>query len=151
MLSKQTLDKRARVRATGSGRRRAGGRGIREKEEMTKWAATAKGGGRGWTECSDALRTGIESRTHSRWIARKRGPNDGEEPEPKSGEVRLFSRPGDACTVILWMKSEKKKRLKRDLSFDLFYFLELEGPNKNKSNDLHHFQVCYFDTMMCFF
>lgn len=42
---------------------------------------------------------------HSRWIARKRGPKEGEEPEPKSGEFRLFSRPGDACTVILWMKS----------------------------------------------
>lgn len=52
-----------------------------------------------------ALREG----PHSRWIALNRGPKEGEEPEPKSGEFLLFSRPGDACTVILWMKSASEE------------------------------------------
>lgn len=47
---------------------------------------------------------------HSRWKARKRGPKEGDDPKPKSGEFRRFSRPGDACTVILWMKSEAKEQ-----------------------------------------
>ncbi len=55
--------------------------------------------------CACACVNPREKRLHSRWIARKRGPKEGEEPDPKSGELRLFSRPGDACTVILWMKS----------------------------------------------
>lgn len=43
---------------------------------------------------------------HSHWMARKRGPMEG---EPKSGEFRLFSNPGEACTVILWIKSKGEK------------------------------------------
>lgn len=56
-----------------------------------------------------------ENQAHSRWIARKRGPKEGEEPDPKSGEFRLFSRPGEACTVILWMKSATRKHTRQTL------------------------------------
>lgn len=52
-------------------------------------------------------------------MARNRGPMEG---EPKSGEFRLFSNPGEACTVILWIKSKGGK--KKTYSILLF---RLEG------------------------
>lgn len=63
----------------------------------------------------------------SRWIARKRGPKEGEEPEPKSGEFLLFSRPGDACTVILWMKSATKIERRKNMSDRSFSITQSRG------------------------